>query len=83
MAGYGVWPYGRVLGFASDGIIGYGGVVGCLAVPAFDCMLDGIESGQPTGPSAGAGWLKDLNGQCARDSYFHWRGQFLMRFARN
>ena len=51
-------PYGAFR-IRLDGIIGYGGVVGCLAVPAFDCMLDGIESCQPTGPAAGAGGLKD------------------------
>ncbi len=51
-------PY-AAFGIRLDGIIGYGRVVGCLAVPALDRVLEGIESGQPTGPSAGADGLKD------------------------
>ena len=51
-------PYGA-FGVRLDGIIGYGRVVGCLAVPALDYVLEGIESGQLAGPTAGAGGLKD------------------------
>lgn len=51
-------PYGAS-GIRLDGIIGYGGVVGCLAVPALDRVLEGIESGQLAGPTAGAVWVKD------------------------
>jgi len=51
-------PYGA-FGIRLDGIIGYGRVVGCLAVPALDYVLEGIESGQLAGPTAGAGGLKD------------------------
>jgi hypothetical protein len=51
-------PYG---GFRMrlDGTIGYRGVVGCLAVPALDGVLDGVESGQLTGPAAGAARLEN------------------------
>ena len=41
------------------GIIGYGRVVAYLTVPAFDCVLDSVKSGQLTGPTAGAAWLED------------------------
>src|ERR1700704_6214418 len=51
-------PYGA-FGVRLDGTIGYGRVVGCLAVPALDYVLEGIESGQLAGPTAGAGGLKD------------------------
>ena len=51
-------PYGA-FGIRLDGIIGYGRVVSCLAVPALDRVLEGIESGQLARPTAGAGGLKD------------------------